>query len=154
VSGVGFQVSGKFAKYVCYNVAMTSNEKLIPLYIASAHRDLEAGQYNLAGGFAGIAATRAYYACFYAATALLLSMDITRSKHSGVLSSFRQYFVQTNIIEQEHSDFYGRVFEVRHIADYDMTNFIEPDEAREILTKAHAFVARAERYLQEMGYSV
>ena len=44
---------------------------------------LEGAQYNLNGDFYGIAV----YAFFYAATALLLTLDLTRSKHSSVLAT-------------------------------------------------------------------
>jgi len=80
------------------------NMELVKLHIEAAHRSLAAGQYTLVGGFSGVAVTRAYYACFYAASALLLTQDIARSKHSGVLSTFRQHFVKSGIIEPEFSD--------------------------------------------------
>ena len=47
----------------------------------------------LSMGFNGVAINRAYYAFFYAATALLLTLDVTRSKHSGVMGAFRERFV-------------------------------------------------------------
>jgi hypothetical protein len=59
------------------------------------------------------ATNRAYYAFFYAASAILLTRDISRSKHSGVLSTFRQYFVKPGLIEVEYSETYGH-----SIADY------------------------------------
>ncbi|MCA9952386.1 MAG: HEPN domain-containing protein, partial [Anaerolineales bacterium] len=93
------------------------NAELIDLHVKAAHESLDAGQYTLDGGFPGVAVTRAYYACFYAASALLLTRDITRSKHSGVLSAFRQHFVKSRMIESEYSDIYGAAFEARHIAD-------------------------------------
>jgi predicted nucleotidyltransferase len=63
------------------------NAELVKLHMEAAQRSLDAGQYTLDGGFSGVAATRAYYACFYAANALLLTRNMTRSKHSGVLSA-------------------------------------------------------------------
>lgn len=128
------------------------NVKLVKLHMEAAHQALAAGQYTLDGGFSGVAVTRAYYACFYAASALLLTHDITRSKHSGVLSAFRQHFVRSGIIEPEYSDIYGEAFDARHISDYDMTGVLEPAEAAKTLANAHNFVARMEAYLAEVGY--
>ncbi len=56
----------------------------VQLYLDRAHHDLQAAQSNLAQGFYGVAVTRSYYAMFYAASALLASKGISRSKHSGV----------------------------------------------------------------------
>ena len=47
------------------------------------HRNQRTAQFNLENDFYGVAINRAYYAFFYAATALLLTLDLTRSKHSG-----------------------------------------------------------------------
>lgn len=57
----------------------------IPLYLDRAHQDLQAAESNLRQGFYTVAVTRAYYAMFYAANALLAAKGISRSKHSGVL---------------------------------------------------------------------
>ena len=130
-----------------------ANHALIKLHLDSAHEALRASQYTLDGGFSGVAVARAYYACFYAASALLLTLDMTRSKHSGVLSAFREQFVRTGLIEPEYSDIFGEAFDARHIADYDMTGVLEPAEAKQTLVNANRFVARVEIYLQEVGYS-
>lgn len=57
------------------------------VYIDGANEAIESAQYNLDGGYYGVAVNRAYYAFFYAASALLLTKDLARGKHSGV---FRQ----------------------------------------------------------------
>ena len=40
------------------------------------------------------AANRIYYACFYAVTALLLTQNLSSSKHSGVIALFNRHFVK------------------------------------------------------------
>jgi uncharacterized protein (UPF0332 family) len=50
-------------------------------YLNRAHHDLQATQINIEQGFFDVAVTRAYYAMFYAASALLASEGISRSKH-------------------------------------------------------------------------
>jgi uncharacterized protein len=128
------------------------NLELVKLHMEAADQALAAGQYTLDGGFSGVAVTRAYYACFYAASAILLTHDITRRKHSGVLSAFREHFVRPGIIEPEYSDIYGEAFDARQISDYDMTGVLEPAEAAKTLMNARKFVARIEAYMAEVGY--
>jgi uncharacterized protein (UPF0332 family) len=96
---------------------------------------------------------RAYYAIFYAANALLLTRDITRSKHSGVVAAFRQYLIKPGLVEGEYGEIYGRVMDDRHLCDYDVESSIEPERAQADLEDARRFVKRAARYLdEEPGY--
>ncbi len=66
------------------------NRESVLLYFDGAREALGHAQFNLDGGIHGVAVNRAYYAFFYAATALLLTIDLTRSRHSGVMSAFRE----------------------------------------------------------------
>jgi len=121
----------------------------VALYIEHARQMLEVAAHNLADGFYGSAVNRAYYAIFYAANALLRTQGIVRSKHSGVIAAFRQYFVKPGLIEAEYSRIYERVMDDRHIGDYDVETTIEPERARIDLEDAQRLVQRIERYLRE-----
>ena len=55
--------------------------------IERAEQSLGAARSLVAQGYYDIAASRAYYAAFYAATAVLLSEGLELSKHSGVIAS-------------------------------------------------------------------
>jgi len=69
------------------------NQEVV-LYIRQANRMLEVADRNLADGFYESAVNRAYYAIFHAANALLATKGLSRSKHSGVIATFRQHFVK------------------------------------------------------------
>jgi uncharacterized protein (UPF0332 family) len=75
----------------------------VQLYLDRAGQDLQAAQSNLDQGFYGVAVTRAYYAMFYSASGLLVSKGISRSRHSGVISAFGEYFVKTGLIETKNT---------------------------------------------------
>lgn len=109
-------------------------------------------QYNLDGDFYGPAINRAYYAFFYVATALLLTLDLTRSKHSGVMSVFRERFVKTGIFPVQDSDAYGDAFQVRNTTDYQMAGRADKAQAHTIVENARRFVGRCETYLTGKGY--
>jgi len=76
----------------------------VQLYLDRAYLDLQAAESNLQQGFHTVAVTRAYYAMFYAAGALLASKGISRSKHSGVHSAFGEHSVRTGLIERVRQD--------------------------------------------------
>lgn len=121
------------------------------LYLDRAHQDLQAAESNLQQGFHGVAVTRAYYAMFYAASALLASKGISRSKHSGVHSAFGEHFIKTSLIETEYAKMLGHAFDSRLDSDYDITFTTERTLAEGVLHDAQRFVERAEKHLRQAG---
>lgn len=128
-----------------------SEQSEVQLYLGRAHEMLRAAHHNLDGNFYASAVNRAYYAIFYATNALLASENVSRSKHSGVIAAFRQYFVKPGHFDVEYSRIYERVMNDRHIGDYAVTESIAPQQADVDLKDAQRFVARIERYLKEAG---
>jgi uncharacterized protein (UPF0332 family) len=128
---------------------MPSSE--IVLYLKRAHDDLRAAESNLQQGFHGVAVTRAYYAMFYAASALLAHRGIHRSRHSGVVSAFGEQFVKTDLIEPEYAKILTNAFDSRLDADYDLTFVVEEGLAKDSLDQARLFVDRVEQYLNTVG---
>jgi uncharacterized protein (UPF0332 family) len=126
----------------------------VSLYMTHAREMLQVAQANFEDGFYGSAINRAYYAIFYAASALLLIRGESRSKHSGVIATFRKLFVKTGFIEPEYSDIYGMVMDARLDSDYDMV--YEPDEpaTQKILVDAQRFVERVQAQLTTEEFNV
>jgi uncharacterized protein (UPF0332 family) len=72
--------------------------------LAKARRSLANARRSLEAGDADFAASRAYYAMFYAAEALLLSRGLAFSKHGAVIAEFSREFVRSGEFPAE----YGR----------------------------------------------
>jgi uncharacterized protein (UPF0332 family) len=128
------------------------NRETILVYLEGARNALQSAQYNLDGGFYGVAVNRAYYAFFYAATALLLTLDITRSKHAGVLAAFREHLVKPGTFPVQDSHAYGEAFELRNVTDYEMLGDADSVQAHAAFESASRFVERCEGYLTTKGY--
>ena len=124
----------------------------IKLYMDRARTALQQSSDNLGLGHYDVATSRAYYAMFYAATALLLSQGISRSKHSGVHSAFGQYFVKPGLIEPQYSRMLVNAFRLRLDSDYEVSPSLNKVLAEDNLRDAEQFVERAETYLQQEGY--
>ena len=120
-------------------------------YLDRAHQELEAAKHNLLQGFYWVAVSRAYYAMFYAASALLASKGIYRRKHSGVISAFAEHFVKSGLIEPEYAKMLSGAFESRLDSDYDI--WFNPSEviAKSAVSRAMQFVSRIEKFLKEEG---
>jgi uncharacterized protein (UPF0332 family) len=123
----------------------------VSLYLSRARRDLEAAESNLLHGYYAVAVTQAYYAMFYAASALLATKGISRSKHSVVLAAFGEHFAKTGLIESRYAKSLGHAFDARLDSDYDVA--FAPDEALAmgVLGDAREFVERVQMYLKEAG---
>jgi uncharacterized protein (UPF0332 family) len=123
----------------------------IKLYLDRAHIALQQSSDNLGLGHYDVATSRAYYAMFYAATALLLSQGISRSKHSGVHSAFGQYFVKPGLIEPQYSRMLINAFNLRLDSDYDVNPSLDLTLGQDVFHDAEQFVEQATLYLQKEG---
>jgi uncharacterized protein (UPF0332 family) len=85
-----------------------SHRYRIQAHLHHARQALESAASSLEHGFYATAINRAYYAIFYAASGLLLTKGISRSKHAGIISAFREHFVKSGLIEVEYSDLWRR----------------------------------------------
>jgi uncharacterized protein (UPF0332 family) len=76
---------------------MDEYESEISANLERADTNLQVASELLDKGYYDVSASRAYYAAFYAASALLLNEGIDTSKHSGVIALVHQHFVK-NIV--------------------------------------------------------
>lgn len=91
-------------------------------------------------GFYSDAVSRAYYAMFYAARALLSEKSIYPKTHRGVISQFGLKFVKEGEFEKEIFDLFARAQEDREEADYGLLSEIEEEEAKKIIEGAEKFL--------------
>jgi len=82
---------------------------------------------------------RAYYAMYYAALALLVTVDRNPSKHTGVMAFFDKEFVKNNIVSKELGRMLHEAFESRQEGDYTDYTKIDRRKATEILMSADEF---------------
>jgi uncharacterized protein (UPF0332 family) len=68
--------------------------------LLKSHESLDAAQLLNAQGYANVAASRAYYAMFYAAQALLLERGFSFSSHSAVIAAFGREIAKRGIGER------------------------------------------------------
>jgi len=119
-----------------------------------AQESVKAAQLLLDSGLPDIAASRAYYAAFYAACALLLSEGKEFSKHTAVQAAIHKDFVRTGLLSQEDGRVYGWLFELRGIGDYGETAHVLELEAREATEAARQFVEACCQVLYNRGFDM
>jgi uncharacterized protein (UPF0332 family) len=125
-------------------------EREIELLLDNAHESLNAAEVLLENGFYRDAMSRAYYAMFYAASALLRAKGIITKSHRGVIAKFGLEFVNAGTIEAYYAKALSLAETLRERADYDATFRPTKDEAEELVEDAKRFVERIEKALEEM----
>ena len=123
----------------------------IERYLDLAVEDLAAAHDNLRLGHLRTAVSRTYYAMFYAATAVLGSRGLWRSKHQGLIAAFGEHFVRPGLIEPRFGRILHEAFEARLDSDYVPHSDLSENSARQLVAKAEDFVKRMLHFLKVSG---
>jgi len=122
----------------------------VQILLKDAHESLDAAKILLERGFYRDAISRAYYAMFYAASALLRARGIVTKSHRGVIAEFGLEFVNTGVVEKYYAKALSLAETSREKADYDPTYRPSEKEAESIVEDAEHFIERIEKALEEM----
>jgi hypothetical protein len=114
--------------------------------LGRAREDLGASLALIDAGFRAQAVTSAYFAAFHAASAALLSLGESRSKHSGVISAFGELVVRDGGFDRPTAKVLSGLFDDRNEADYDL-GVVSSEEARESLADARRFVEAVDDWI-------
>ena len=94
------------------------------------------------------AVNRMYYACFHAASALLIHAGIEAHTHTGVRQMLGKEFVQTGILPRELSKFYTNLFSKRQSSDYEDFFDYAAEDVEALYPQAVAFIDTVEKIIQ------
>jgi len=111
---------------------------------ALAQADLLHGHGHWAG-----ATNRAYYACFYAVSALLLTRDLSAARHAGVLELFEREFVKSGAVPRETARVYRDLFRRRMEVDYRARDDTSADQAGQDVASARQVVQAVRRLVEQ-----
>lgn len=98
-------------------------------------------------GYYNTAINRLYYACYYAAVALLIKYRINPGTHAGVKQMLGMNFVATGILGREQGRCFSLLFERRHSSDYDDFAYSTEADIDELLPKATCFIEEVGKLL-------
>ena len=113
-----------------------------------ARENLQASRTLIDAGFFSIAASRCYYAMFYAAQALLLDKGLRFASHGSVHAAFGREFVLSGRVEADLHRYLLDAFRARQAADYEAPAEVSREDALAQLERAAKFLASAEELLR------
>lgn len=114
-----------------------------------ASQSIEAAELLRVQKLYGFAVSRAYYAMFYLAEALLLSKGLAFSKHSAVIAAFGEHFAKPKVFDPMFHQHLIEAFEKRQIGDYAFQEEIQPADAQSQIERARAFLQAAQTWLEQ-----
>lgn len=119
-------------------------------HLRRAHASIRASESMLAAkDYPGFVVSRAYYAMYYAATALLEQHGLSYGKHSSVISTFGRDFANTGKVPLHLHRYFIDAFDERATGDYETNEDLTESQAIEQLAHAKEFIAETEKFLNQ-----
>ena len=111
--------------------------------LQKAGESLQAAELLQQEGYLGFAASRAYYAMFYAAQALLLDRGLSFSSHAAVIGAFGKEYAKTAILDPKLHRYLIDAQDFRNLGDYAIGPGVTLRQIKEILGWAAEFLSAA-----------
>jgi uncharacterized protein (UPF0332 family) len=123
----------------------------IQALLNKAERAIGSAETELRAGNLDFAASRAYYACFYVAQALLLTEDYRFSSHGKVIGQYGRIFARTEALDRSFHQLLLRGYRLRQVGDYAALAEVESDLVSELIQGGREFLQAAHHYLEKIA---
>jgi uncharacterized protein len=131
---------------------MTDEERSLVKYrLSRAHEAIEEARILFDAGHINAYVNRLYYACFYATSALLLTKNLSTSKHGYLRSLLYKEFIKTGSLPAEMGEHFDRLFNNRQKGDYADLIVFKADEVADWLAQTDTFVSHVEALISRMS---
>ena len=124
-------------------ITLTKEQRIaiVQYRMENANNTLKEVESHIQNGFYNMAVNRMYYACYYAASAILIANGVETKSHDGVRRMVGQELILKGIIDAEYGRFYNQLFSKRETGDYE--DFINHDlnTVESLFPVARSFVA-------------
>jgi uncharacterized protein (UPF0332 family) len=115
--------------------------------IEEARQSIAAADLLLSEGYAAYSASRAYYAMFFPAEALLHERCLSYSTHSAVVAAFGRHFAKPGLLATRFHWYLIEGRSVRPLADYPLVSEVSAAQAQQQIERARELPSETERHL-------
>ncbi|MGP1385381.1 MAG: HEPN domain-containing protein [Thainema sp.] len=122
-------------------------EVVIEQLLHKAAQALDSAQSEFQANRLDFAVNRAYYACFYAASAVMLQQGKQFVKHAGLRSAIHRDLIKTKQLAPQWGKVFDRAFENRQAADYLILYTFETEQVEQLIQDTSGFVQEMQRLL-------
>ncbi len=113
-----------------------------------AQQSTEAAQSLLADNYADFSASRAYYAMFYALEALLLTKNLSFSKHSAVIAAFGKEYIKSGVLDARFHRAVIDAFDLRNAGDYGTMHAVSAELASQTIQNARELIQAVSSHIE------
>lgn len=92
--------------------------------------------------------SRAYYAIFHYASAILLTKGLEARSHEGLVRLFNLHFIKSGIFLKKYSTILSHLQKAREESDYRPEIPFDEEDAQTRLREAQEFIARMVQFLE------
>ena len=117
-----------------------SRNSLVQYRISRAEESIREAEVMARESFYNAAINRLYYACYYAAVALLLKEKIQANTHAGVKTMLGLHFISKGILPLQLGKTFQILFDSRHSGDYEDFVYCDKEMVDEYMPKAIDFI--------------
>lgn len=125
-----------------------ATKELIKGYLEKAEKKLRVAEKLLRSDDYEDAVSRAYYAVFHAAQALLLTEGERAGTHKGVVTLFGLLFVKTGKFKKDLGKYLANLKDERESGDYEVFSYIDRETAETAIEEAKEFIKETQAYLK------
>ena len=130
---------------------MTKEDRsLIKYRMERAYETLDEAKIMFEAGKINAYVNRLYYACFYAASALLLTKGLTTSKHSYLRSILHREFIKMGIVSTDLGVHFDLLFNSRQKGDYSDFVRYKAEDVAGWLEPTQEFIDYIDRLIQKI----
>ena len=119
----------------------------IDLLLKKTQESIGAAQALFEQSYPDFAASRAYYALFYVAQALLLAKGQTYSSHAAVIAAFGKEYAKTKVLDPKFHRHLILAQSERNVGDYGVGENVASEDAAKLIGWAREFLQAARQYL-------
>ena len=120
----------------------------IQAILDKAKDSLDAARLLSNQGYPDFAASRAYYAMFYTAEALLLSRGLSFSSHAAVIANYGKEFSKTKVLDPKFHKYLIAAQDFRSQGDYGYGPSVSEGHAQDAIKWADDFLYTAKKFLR------
>jgi uncharacterized protein (UPF0332 family) len=117
--------------------------------LVKAKENIDAAVLLLNQGYEEISASRAYYAMFYLAEALLHRRGMAFSSHSAVIAAFGKEFSKTGVLDPKYHLYLIKAQQLRQTGDYGTTATVSNESVSNVIGWADEFYTATVEFLTQ-----
>jgi uncharacterized protein (UPF0332 family) len=132
-------------------MGLTEDERkaVVSLRLNNARQTLEDAKLIASNKLWKAAANRLYYACFYAAGALMVQFGFEAKTHAGIIRLLGLHFISKNLLSNELGEIYYKLFALRQKSDYDDWIVVNDSDIIPLLEPAKDFINTIETFINK-----